>query len=232
MSEEIDSAEGGEDKPPSGRRARPARWRRRGLAIGAALGLGVIAVQVTPALGSSETSSQTETATTAAAARQQPELAPELAAMEDFLGTWRCTLSYPNQEDPEGPPIENTLISRVHPVMDGTWLQWDGLQLPSASNPELSRNVWMFTWDPAQERIAARYYDDQNTIALTNSQSPDWDAQGNLDFEGNSILEGTIPLYSRDRLSMQDENHYTNEFFYQVEEEWLPGGGTTCERLF
>jgi hypothetical protein len=170
-------------------------------------------------------------ALTLAAAPASGETAPRplpreaRAAMDFFLGAWRCEGRTFDSPLEKGYPFATDL--RVGYELDGAWLALHYDIRASDALPHPPRGLGLWGWD-AQRRRIRRFFFDNAGNAETSAESSGW--QGDALVFGGDTIYGGKRFSFRQRFTRLGRDRFRSAFDMQLDGKWVPGDGETCTR--
>jgi len=128
----------------------------------------------------------------ATAALAQNELAP----LNAFVGTWKCTgTAFASDMGPEHP---TTATVTVMPVLGGKWLQTMYMENKTAKNPMPLGAITYWGWDASQKKVVSAGVDNMGGHGTQTSAGMKGDT---LVFEGS--MAGAMPMNFRDTFTVR-----------------------------
>ena len=142
--------------------------------------------------------------------------APELAALEFFVGAWHATGKF--HETPFGAekPIAMTInAARRH---GHHWLELRTAEIATAENQDPLTATYLWGFDAASRLYTAAWFDSRGGHATQTS--PGWEGD-RLTFTG-SITAGEMTVPLRDTFIWLDDGHYRHIGETDLGDGWIP----------
>lgn len=158
-----------------------------------------------------------------AADAEVPKPGPTLKQMAYFVGEWSCT---GRDSTPQGTSYPVVATASVRYTADGSWLLFDLAEQRTAENPEPLSGVWLWGYEPNDERFSAFFFDSLGN--RTEQYAPGWRGNGLL-FEGRIVGPGFQAPY-RDVVTKHDEKSFTVTGQGYMLNEWITFQELDCRR--